>query len=96
MDSTDWLMEYDFCGGWMGLDEFIEKHGSHSILICDEGPIYVDELVEMFGEAASVEYLGVESPHFLENDGLYFIIRPPTKKGKPRKRGGTHVVVYPF
>ena len=25
--------------------------------------------------------LGKESPHYLENDGLYFIIRPPTKKG---------------
>ena len=47
-----------------------------------------------FGKDAAVDYLGTESPHYLENDGLYFIIRPPTKKGTPRKRGGTHVVVY--
>lgn len=96
MDPIEWLMEYDSCGGWMRMDEFIVKHGAHTILICDEGPTSGDELVQMFGEKAEVEYLGEDSPHYLENSGLYFVIRPLTKKGTPRRRGGTHVVVYPF
>jgi len=95
MTPIDWILEYDFWGGWMLLPEFIEKHGSHTILVCDEGPISVDEMIERFGEGATVEYLGEQSPYFLDNDGLYFLVRSLTKKGIPRIRGGTNVVVYP-
>ena len=69
----------------MGLEEFIETHGEHDIIICDEGPTWPDDLRRRFGKDAAVDYLGEESPHYLENDGLYFIIRPPTKKGTPRQ-----------
>lgn len=95
MTPFEWLQEYDFLGGWMTLEEFFEKHGFHAIIECDEGPIFEDELVARFSKGASVEYLGEESPYYIENDGLYFIIRPLTKKGTPRRRGGTHVIVYP-
>ena len=95
MDAFHWLQEYETAGGWMDLEEFLEKHGDHDIVICDEGPTDADDLRQMFGENAAVDYLGEESPHYLENDGLYFIVRPPTKKGTLRKRGGTHIVVYP-
>ena len=96
MDAFEWLQEYDLCGSWMSLDEFIHKHGEHDMLVCDEGPTDADDLRQRFGDQAAIEYLGDESPHYLENDGLYFIVRPPTKKGQPRKRGGTHVVVYVY
>ena len=44
MDAFDWLQEYDLCGGYMGLEEFIETHGEHDIIICDEGPTWPDDL----------------------------------------------------
>ena len=94
MDAFQWLQEYDLCGGYMGLEEFIDTHGEHDILVCGEGPTWPDDLRRRFGEQAAVDYLGEESPHYLENDGLYFVIRPLTKKGQPRQRGGTHLVVY--
>src|SRR5690349_14612049 len=46
-----------------------------------------DELRRRCSRGAEVEYVGEASPYFVENDGLYFVVRPMTKKGKPSRRG---------
>jgi hypothetical protein len=85
---------------YLNLDEFLERHRTHEIIVVEEAihtwPTEPDELRQVFGDA-QVEYLGKESPHWADNDGLYYVVTPKPKKVKPRKAPEPiHVVVYPF
>lgn len=98
MTSFEYQMEY-VSSGPMTLDQFLEQHRTHEIIECDDDAMFqmpssADELRQMCGDRAEVEYLGEESPFYLDNDGLYFVIRPLTKKGTVDKRKRIHVVVY--
>ena len=88
-----------YSGGYtMSLKEFLEEHGDHEILECIDAvhnsPLDLDEIRERVGGKAEVEYLGKESAHYLDNDGLYFVIRPLDKDGLPQDDEGLDVVVY--
>lgn len=98
MDAFEYQAEYELDGA-MDLDTFLEEHGEHEIIVCEEAlhqwPISPDELRQRCGGSALVEYLGEESPHYLDNNGLFFVVKPTTKKGLPRKKGEPmQVVVY--
>ena len=96
--SFEYQMDYMTCGV-LTLDEFIQRHGHHEIIECDNNalmqmPMSVKELRQMCGDGGEIEYLGEASPFYLDNDGLFFVIRPLTKKGTVSKRKQIHVVVY--
>jgi hypothetical protein len=100
MNFIEWQHE---CEGYglLDLEEFLERHRGQEIIVCEEAihqwPSDAVELRQLCGGNAQVEYLDKESPHWSDNDGLYFILRPTTKEGKLRDRvKPIHVVVYPI
>ena len=92
----------NLCEGdrYLTLDEFLHRHAGHEIIVIEEAihtwPVDAQALRYRCGGDASVEYLGEESPHWADNDGLYYEVTPRPKKPK---RGQSlepiHVVVYP-
>ena len=82
---------------YLRLEEFLERHAGHEIIVIEEAihqcPSDADELRQLCGGDARVEYLGEDSQHWQDNDGLYYEITPVGKKGKPK---AFHVVVYPI
>ena len=100
MEFFEWknLCEAD---RYLTLEEFLNRHRSHEVFVIEEAihtwPADLDELRQLCGGDASVEFLDRESPHWSDNDGLYFEITPKPKKGRKGKPGEPiHVVVYPI
>jgi|LSQX01.2.fsa_nt_gb hypothetical protein len=85
----------------MSIDEFIQEHDQHGFVECGDfmmgsGAIPLDELRQRAGKNGIVEYLGRNSEHWADNDGLYFQVVPMTKDNKPKVKKIFDVVVYPF
>ena len=84
---------------YLRLKEFLERHVGHEIIVIEEAihtwPTDPDELRQLCGRNARVEYRGEESPHWADNDGLYYVLTPLTKKGESKGPEPIHVVVYP-
>lgn len=98
MDFFEWK---NFCENerYLRLEEFLERHAGHQIIVIEEAihqwPADPDELRHLCDGDARVEFLDKESPHWSDNDGLYFEITPLTKKGAQKRPKPIHVVVYP-
>ena len=85
----------------MTIGEFVEEHEQHGIIECGDfmmgsGAIPVEELRHRARKNGIVEYLGTDSEHWADNDGLYFQVVPRTKDNKPLLTKIFDVVVYPF
>lgn len=100
MDFFEWkhLCEED---RYLCLEEFLNRHRSHLVFVIEEAihqwPADADELRQLCGGDADVDYLGEESPHWADNDGLYYEITPKPRSGTKGKTGEPfHVVVYTF
>ena len=98
MNFIEWkhLCEAD---RYLRLEEFLERHAGHEIIVIEEA-IHTwgadpDELRHLCDGDARVEFLDKESPYWADNDGLYFVVTPLTKKGSKKKPDPIHVVVYP-
>lgn len=96
MEFFEWK---HLCEGdrYLRLEEFLERHADHEIMVIEEAihtwPSDAEELRQLCGRNARVEYLGEESLHWSGVDGLFYVITPVGKRGK---RGeAVHVVVYP-
>ena len=95
MEFFEWR---NLCEGdrYLNLTEFLKRHADHEIIVIEEvihgGSADPSDLKRLFGANASVEYLGKDSLHWSDNDGLYFEITPEPKK---KRRQPIHVVVYP-
>ncbi len=85
---------------YLRLEEFLERHAGHEIIVIEEvahtWATDPGELRQMCGANARVEFLDKESPHWADNDGLYFVVTPLTKKGTTKRPDPIHVIVYPI
>lgn len=84
---------------YLRLEEFLERHVGHEIMVVEEAihqcPSDGDELRQLCGGDARVEYLGEDSPHWSGVDGLFYVLTPLTKKGTSKRPEPIYVVVYP-
>ena len=97
MDGYEWQREYKGSGP-LSLDEFLRRHGEHGIIVCENNnmmpmPTPPESIRHMCGGNAKGQYLGNESPFFMDNEDLLFVIRLMTKKGTSRKKRHIHLVV---
>ncbi len=98
MNFIEWK---HLCEGerYLRLEEFLDRHSGHEIFVIEEAihtwPSDAEELRQLCGKNARVEYLGEESPHWSGVDGLFYVITPLTKKGSKKRPEPIHVVVYP-
>lgn len=97
MDFFEWR---NLCEGdrYLRLKEFLKRHADHEVIVIEEAihtwPVDAAELRKLCGGDALVEYLGKDSPHWADNDGLYYEVTPQPKKGKSGEP--IHIVVYTF
>jgi hypothetical protein len=100
VDFFEWrnLCEED---RYLCLEEFLNRHRSHLVFVIEEAihqaPADADELRQLCGGDADVDYLGKDSPHWSDCDGLFYEITPKPRKGKKAEQAEPfHVVVYVF
>jgi hypothetical protein len=82
------------------LSAFLDEHGDHCIIECKEAshqwPMLPLEISSRAGPGAVVEYLGKRSPHFVNGDCLFFVIRSGPDNPGDGTEPEMHVVVYVF
>ena len=89
MTFIEWQNTICEADRYLSLDGFLDRHRNHEIIVIEEAihtwPTEPGELRQLCDGDAEVDYLGNESPHWADNDGLYYLIQPTIRKGRPEK-----------